>query len=583
MFGIFSSPKKQDEIFGPPHAVFNLSKIGLRYFRIGINASVKSKERLAANLSNHPNVGWIFYSEGYFNLAIGIWAKDNAEINDVSQQVRNILSPDDEIVFQSELTSLYSFGNRPVTGKGEPMCIVDATIHPVDLSSLEIDYIKLLALDSSIAEDEMSRLLNIDIEKLRELKNKLTESGVIVGYQERVDYGGVYFKVFIDSLSRETKSAESDLVRLLWSDKACIYFEKANSKYDIEFELILQNKKELEKYLKDFSDYKIAVLIKNIHTNLYPVNKVANLKEIKDTLVRQDGKIIDFRNSKLWYLNYAGAEAYLDIYAGNEKYFKTMEKSELDLFDEVSDLVKEKYPNQSFSIIDIGSGDGLKGRVFIQKISEKSVKAYYPVDIQPIELAAALSAHAEGIYAKHPTLLDIENISTRFPLKSLPNEKQLYIFLGGTYGNFNQEQVNSYLKPLVGEASKLFISMPIVGVGKTDDEIISAYVGSKFDSIGFGPLSQVGFQRGDFKSNPIHPDMIVHLTMEGRRLVSSLILKNDVNVLNKNFEKGTVIKMTTSWKPTLDEFKIALEKDFIVEKIFHNNDTAIASIETLRL
>jgi len=259
-----------------------------------------------------------------------------------------------------------------------------------------------------------------------------------------------------------------------------------------------------------------------------------------------------------------------------------MEKSELDLFDEVAAFVKGKYPAQSFSVMDIGSGDGMKGRVFTQKLGEDLVKAYYPIDIQPIELAAALSAHSDGTYSKHPTLLDIENLSTRFPLKATPNEKQIYALLGGTYGNFLQEKINSYLKQLVGESSKLFISMPIVSAGKTDDEIISSYVGSKFDSIVFGPLSQVGFQRSDFEQNPTYPEMIVHFAIEDRRLVSSLVLKNDVEILGKKFEKGTVIKMTTSWKPTLDEFKIALEKDFVVEKIFHNNDIAIAAIETLR-
>ncbi len=581
MFGVFSSNKKQDEKFGPPHAVLNLSKIGLRYFRIGINASTESRERLATNLSNHPNVGWIFYGEGYFNLAVGIWAKDNAEINDVSQQVRNILSPDDEIIFQSELTSLYSFGNRAATGNGKPMCIVDATIHPVNLSPLEIDYIKLLALDSSIGEDELTRVLNIDSARLIELKQKLIESGVVVGYQERVEYGGNYFKIFVDSLSRKTKTAENDLIRVLWGDKACIYFERANSKYDLEFELILPDKSELKKYLKDFIDYKVAVLTKNVYTNLYPVNKVANLKEIQDTLLRQDGKVIDFRNSKLWYLNYAGVEEYLDIYTGNKKYFETMKKSELDLFDEISDFVKQKYAENSLSVIDIGSGDGMKGRAFIQKLGEKTVKAYYPVDIQPIELATALAAHAEGTYSKHPTLLDIENLSTRFPFKALPNEKQLYVFLGGTYGNFRQEQINAFLKPLVGESSKLFISMPIVNAGKTDDEIISSYAGSKFDNVFFGPLSQVGFQRSDFEQNQKFPDMIAHFAMEDRRLVSFFVLRNTVNIFGKDFEKGTMIKMITSWKPTLDEFKIALQKDFIIEKVFHNNDVAIALINSV--
>lgn len=580
MFNIFSS--NRNEKFGPPHAVLNLSKIGIRYFRIGINASTESKERLASHLVNHPNVGWIFYADGYFNLAVGLWAKDNAEINDVSQQVRNILSPHDEIVFQSELTSLYSFGNRPATGNGEPMCIVDSTVYPANLSPIEIDYIKLLALDSSLNKDELVRILNINESRLKALNKTLVDSGVIVGYQDRIEYDGIYFKVFVDSLSRKTKTAENDLIDNLWKDKACIYFERANNKYDIEFELILQNKSELEKYLENFSNYKIAILTKNVYTNLYPVNKVANLKEIKDTLLQQSGKIIDFRNSKLWYLNYAGAEAYLNIYTGNQKYFETMEKSELDLFDEIAYFVKQKYTDQSFSVIDIGSGNGMKGRAFIQKLGEKMVKAYYPVDIQPIELATTLTTHVEGKYAKHSTLLDVENISTRFPLKMNPNEKQFYIFLGGTYGNFQQDQINSYLKPLSCESSTLLIAMPIVSESKTDNEIINSYVGSKFDNVVFGPLSQVGFQKSDFKPNEKFEGMIVQFNMENRRLVSSLILKNTVTIFGKVFEKGTTFKMITSWKPTLDEFKDALEKAFVVEKIFNNKDTAIALIDSVR-
>ncbi len=583
---MFSSNKKQAEKFGPPHAIFNLSKIGLRYFRIGINASLESKERLASSLSNHPNIGWIFYAEGYFSLAVGIWAKDNAEINDVSQQIRNILSHDDEIIFQSELTSLYGFGNRPATGNGESMCIVDATIFPVNLSPLEIDYIKLIALDSSIPEDELYSLLNIDRTRLQEVKEKLIHTGVIVGYQERIEYEGIYFKVFIDSLSRKTKTAENELIKTLWADKACIYFGRANSKYDLEFEVILHDKSELEKYLEDFSDYKIAIITKNVYTNLYPVNKVANLKEIKDTLLLQTGKVLDLRNSKLWYLNYAGAEAYLDIYNGNKEYFEVMEKCELDLFDEIGEYVRGKYKDneQTFSIMDIGSGDGLKGRVFIQKLGEESVKAYYPIDIQPIELAAALAVNSEGRYAKHPTLLDIENLSTRFPIKTIPNEKQIYIFMGGTYGNFKREQINSYLKPIVVDNSSiLLVTMPIVTESKTDEEIIRSYVSDKFDTLIMGPLLQVGFKRGDFEINGKYNDGFAHFEMDERDLVSSLILKNEVKVFDKVFERGIIVKLSTSWKPTLVQFKDALEKDFVVDKIFHNKDMAIAMITSVRI
>lgn len=578
---MYTPQENKGNKFGPPYVVINLSKIGLRYFRIGINSSPGSKERLLAHFVSHPNIGWVFLAEGYFNLAVGIWAKDNAEINDISQQVRGVLSPEDEIVFQSELTSLYGFGSRPISDPVAPMSIVDATAHPIILSPLEIDYIKLLALDSSMTEGELATLLNVDTSRIIELKSTLAKNGVIVGFQDRVEYSGIYYKIFIDTLSRKTKNAEEDLIKDLWKDDKCIYIERANSKYDLEFEVILGREKELEKYLQNFSDYKVAMMKKNIYTNLYPVNKVANVKEIKEALLSQTGEIVDLRNSKLWYLNYAGAEAYLDIYKGNKKYFEVMEKSELDLFEEIATYVKDNYEERIFSVLDIGSGDGLKGRVFIEKLGEQFVKAYYPIDIQPVELAAALTEHADGKYAKHPTLLDIENMSTRFPLKVNPGEKQIYVFLGGTYGNFMRERINNYLKPIVGGSSFLFIAIPIVSEGKTDEEIESYYVSEMVDNMILGPLSQLGFKRRDFKENEKYDGIITHHEMFNRSLITSLILKNDVTIFGRLFKAGTRFRFTTSWKPTLEEFRKALEKDFIIEKMFNNKDMAIAMIKSV--
>lgn len=567
--------------FGPPYAVFNLSKVGLRYFRIGINASKSSRDALAKYFTGHPNVGWIFFAEGWFNIAIGLWVKDNAEISDISSQIRNVLSQDDEIVFQSELTSLCCFGNRPVTGVGEPMYIVDATTYSIELSPLEIDYIKLIAIDSSFSCEDFGKILGITAETVSALQKKLTDNGIIVGYQDRIDYGGLHCKVFIDSLKKKSDDAVEDLIKMLWKDRMCLYFERANSKYDIEFEVVINDTADIDKYLGGFSEYKISFLTKNIYTNLYPLNKIANLKEISEAVASQQGSVIDLRNSKLWYLNYKSAEAYLRVYE-NKNYFEAMEKSELDLLDEVIAFIRNKYPNDIFSVTDIGSGNGLKGRIFIEKLGEKFVKAYYPIDIQPIELAVALRAHTDGKYAKHPTLLDFKNLSARFPLRMLPNEKQVHLFFGGTYGNFQRSIINNYLKPLADSSGLLFISMPLVEKTKTDKEIINLYANIDVENIAFGPLAQIGFTKDDFEQNPDYPHLKVQIAIENRRNICSLILKRDVEISRRIFSRGTTFKMTTSWKPTLEEFRTALEKDFIIEKIVHNQDMATAIIERAR-
>src|SRR6185312_2050861 len=167
-----------------------------------------------------------------------------------------------------------------------------------------------------------------------------------------------------------------------------------------------------------------------------------------------------------------------------------MEKGELDLFNEIVLYIKAKYADDTFNIIDIGSGNGIKGRIFIERLGEQRVKAYYPIDIQPIELAAALKANEKGPYAKHPTLLPFEKLGARFPLKLLPSEEQICVFFGGTYGNFASATINRYLKSALSPTSFLLVAMPIVAEVKSEGEIISSYTNIKIEDTAFGPLEQ---------------------------------------------------------------------------------------------
>jgi len=257
---------------------------------------------------------------------------------------------------------------------------------------------------------------------------------------------------------------------------------------------------------------------------------------------------------------------------------ETMEMSEIVLFDDIISYINSTFPGQTLDIIDLGSGDGLKGKIFIEKIGEKNVKAYYPVDIQPIELASVLNVHKDGAYALHPTLLGFENLSSRFPLNVLPGEKQVFIFLGGTYGNYRNEKINSYIRGLANDNAMVIISMPIIVEGKSNSEIIDSYTNKSVENIAFGPLMQVGFKKNDFVPNRRNKNLIVHLDIEDSRLVSTLILAKEAKILGRIFTKNTVFKMTTSWKPTVEEFKKALELDFKIEKMFTNKDMAVAII-----
>jgi Histidine-specific methyltransferase, SAM-dependent len=568
--------KKENTVFGPDHAVLNLSRIGLRYFRMGIQVNKKDMQELISKFSQHPNVGFVFQAEGWFNLAIGFWARDNAEIDSISDSIRVLLYKKATIIFQSELTALYSFGNRPMGIDSLAMTIVEPQASTYDLSPLEIDYIKLVTLNSEESDESLARVLSITIENLIEVKENLYKVRVLSGTQKRVNYAGTYYKIFIDTASNKTQKQSKELLEEIWLDTSCIYFAKTNNKYNLELELVCNTKAEIIKYTKHFSDIKIVTLTKNLYTNLYPVNKVANIKEIQENIALQTGTCIDLSNSKLWYLNYSSAQAYLDIYE-NKDYYEVMEKDELALFDQVISDIVAKYPEHTFNIVDIGAGNGLKAKYFIDILGSSKVKTYYPVDIQPVELAAAKLVHADSNYNVKEIVLDLEKFDTRFPIEEVPNVKTIYMFLGGTYGNFKSSDINSYLKSL---NDILLVTMPIVIENSTKEGIIASYTNQTVENMMFGLLEQLGFNKKDFVFNPLDSDLIVHASMSAdSRLVTHFYLKNEVIVADRIYEEGTQFKVSTSWKPTLSQFKEALEADFIVEKIYKNQKMSIAMIE----
>ena len=566
----------ENQIFGPDHAVINLSKIGLRYFRIGFKVSSKEKVSLTNKLSTHPNVGWIFEARGWFNLAAGFWARDNAEINNISDNIRSLIQGRARIIFQSELTALYGFGNRPAGFESRAMTMIDPHVSAQNLTPLEIDYIKIVALSSEYSESEIASILSIQKDESKNLKKSLEERGIISGTQRRMNYGSTYYKLFIDTGSVKKGINVDKLLEEIWIDKKVIFFCKTNDKYNFEIEIITDNKKDVQKYATHFGDTKVVILTKNIYTNLYPINKVANVKEIQDTFINQkNSPVVNLSNSKIWYLNYKSAQAYLDIYE-NKEYYEVMEKDELELFPYIAKEIIKKFPDSLFEIVDIGAGNGLKAKYFIENLGAERVKTYYPVDIQPVELEAAKLVHKSSAYETREIVLDFEKFDTKFPLKSIPGVKRIYLFFGGTYGNFQSSIIISYLK---STDDVLLISMPTVIEGKTKTEIEDSYSNETLEIMGFSLLTQAGFEKKDFRLNPKYPKLTVHANIEDdNRNIISFYLKNDVSLLGNVYKKDTRFTIMSSWKPTLSEFNTALESDFVVDKMYHNKNMAIAKI-----
>jgi hypothetical protein len=72
--------------------------------------------------------------------------------------------------------------------------------------------------------------------------------------------------------------------------------------------------------------------------------------------------------------------------------------------------------------------------------------------------------------------------------------------------------------------------------------------------------------------------IFLQIAMEEGRIRSCFTLAVDKTVSGKTFPKGTTFKLTTSWKPTLEQVKEAPGEDFAVRRVFSNRDMSIVSV-----
>ena len=555
----------------------NISKLGFRYFRILVETKRFSR-KFIDYVINHPNTGYVFIGSGWSGkkqvLGIGIWATDNAEMSDIATNIRSVMPDAYKVVYQSELTRLEYFKN--INGERRSMILLDELEQKRKLSAIELDYLKLLSVDGSLSMKERAAMLGLSEVEVTKIDNKLQVEGVFHGVFLDGSLPQHYTKFFVDTTALSHESVEL-YFNTLKNDPNCVYLARGNGVYNVEFEYVLADEEGFEKKYGSFLRHSKHVNFHtNLFTNLFPQSKSLNTKIIQERFIaiaNRGVRDFDFTESELWYVNHEGTQSYLDIY-DNAEYRQFMNVNETGLFSKVCEHLTQV--SHKFTVIDLGSGDGVKGRDLIHELGEDKVKSYFPVDVQELELSQAVYAHEGAEYVVHPTIIDFRNLTARFPLASVEGEMNIYALLGGTYGNFDVSLINHYLSPLLAtDKDRLLISMPIRDM-VTRQSIVDSYLSAEIENMAFGVLKQIGFSKDEFVVNPKKPNLIVQVEMRDDHLQTSFILKRSKQLLGLYVEAGTIFNITSSWKPTLAEFRAAVESDLDIEEMFSNRSFAIA-------
>ena len=177
------------------------------------------------------------------------------------------------------------------------------------------------------------------------------------------------------------------------------------------------------------------------------INYLPNIgiDKAKEEIINGLKAVPKYISSKYFY-DEKGARLFEEITTLNEYYPTITEKKIIST--KIKDL---NLDYADLNIIDLGSGDHSKIRLFLQQIPKEYLSGvkYYPIDISESTIVRA----SENLSQEFPGL-KIEGIVADFihQLHLVPkNRKRLFCFFGSTIGNFEDDQVKAFMQSIGGQ------------------------------------------------------------------------------------------------------------------------------------
>lgn len=299
-------------------------------------------------------------------------------------------------------------------------------------------------------------------------------------------------------------------------------------------------------------------------------------KEILGGLSQPQKKI-----SPKYFYDEAGSQLFDEICAQPE-YYPT--RTELGIMKKhIQDIAEHVGPGAS--VIEFGSGSGLKTRMLLQHLPE--LAAYVPVDISREMLkntAEELAADYPGIEVL-PVCADFTE-PFELPTPRVMPRRNLVFFPGSTIGNFAIDEAVSLLQVMRGEAKDDGALLVGVDLVKPADIVEPAYndaagVTADFNLNILERLNRehdANFSLDAFEHAAIYDDEHRRIEM---RLVS--LERQRVEVAGEKFDldEGEYIITEHSHKYSLDQFRsLAEAAGFSVEEVW-TDDKELFSVQYL--
>lgn len=317
-------------------------------------------------------------------------------------------------------------------------------------------------------------------------------------------------------------------------------------------------------------------------------NVYVNIRESNDQLQKEFLECLKNREivSKFSYWGEEPTQGWLRVCQVSE--YKTYQQA-VKLLKNVSDDIARTVAKPKMSYISLGIGNGEKDAIILQKLSRLMNKIkYYPIDISTDMIKAGLN-YIFSHFRNLPTtafVTDFKILDEIVKAETFKNERNFFVLLGNTLGNFNQVYLLNILKRSMDKNDYILIGVSLrkdrlIETKEDIRKIIKSYNNKPFKDFVFSPLRRAGFKKSDgtidveLNRDPLYPRLNrIELYFRLKKNKVAHYIGQDIV-----YKKGERILSLFSEKYYPDDIKFLLhDNGFQIVKFYTTSDQSYAKI-----
>ncbi len=247
--------------------VLDTGKLGLIYCRMFFKYRKMPADAEAALLdfcSHHPNVAWIIFGEGKWDLVLVVLAKSLDGIEAIYDELNASFG----LYFQDPYVSIafkvHEFKNKYLYQKPDYReLILGSSAKEAKIDENDYAILQLLSGNAKMPLIEMAGKLKMGPKVVAYRIKKLISEGIILAFRARINtvlLGYDYYKVFLTLQGFDAKN-QSRVISFLRNNPNVIYITKPVGLHTLEFEAMVMNANELHEIMKQFKQQFGDILI----------------------------------------------------------------------------------------------------------------------------------------------------------------------------------------------------------------------------------------------------------------------------------------------------------------------------------